>query len=150
MSELTDERGSRKRKNYKTIDGSSVWHVIVFKPNQEYFVASNCFCICDQCSRDYGTCALFSKYQLDVSESLDIPLRSDDNIPFETVGQEKDEGIIGPNTNLALCANDSIDHSDTTWMVKVTLINQLNNMKTEEDSYHNIIPKGNVFFWTFP
>ena len=47
-----------------------------------------------------------------ISESRDTPLRSDDNIPFETVSQEKDEGFIVPNTYVARRADDSIDLSD--------------------------------------
>lgn len=109
-------------------------------------MASPRICICEECHKDYGACNLFARYDIDERELREIPLRSHDNIPFEAIGEEKDDGFIQPNSYVALRADNSTDHGDMIWLVKVADINKMNNMKSEEDSYHNVIPKGTLFF----
>ena len=152
VGELEEERESRRRKVYKTIKGSALWHVMIFKPGQAYFVASPRLCICDECASNYGSCALFTRYELDVCELRDIPLRSDDHVPIEKVGESEDDGFIVPGMYVALRADDT-DDDDTTnksndmfWLVKITAVNQVNTEENVEDSYHYIIPKGTIFF----
>ena len=84
VDELKKERAARRKKVFKTIDGSASWHVMVFKPGQSHFLASPRPCICEKCIVEYGSCDLFSHHQLYTEEVCDMPLRSDDPSPTTT------------------------------------------------------------------
>ena len=43
-----------------TIEGSSTFQVIVFKPNSDNLKAAKRICVCQQCQNDYGSCNIFS------------------------------------------------------------------------------------------
>ena len=79
VDEFKKEREARRKKVFKTIDGSASWYVMVFKPGQSHFLASPRLCICEQCIVEYGSCNLFSRHQLYTEEVCDMPLRSDDH-----------------------------------------------------------------------
>ena len=87
---LNEERERDLRRVYKTIHGSSEFHIMIFTPNSKSFRASPRLCLCDQCKVDYGSCSFFNSYELQVQELNQISLRS--NIPPppppEIVGQE--------------------------------------------------------------
>ena len=79
VEELENERSLKHKKVFKTNERSTPWHIIVFKPGQDYFLASPGLCVCDQCIREYGSCDMFSRYQVDAHEVCDMPLLSDDS-----------------------------------------------------------------------
>ena len=68
--------GDRLRK-YITLKGSSSFQVMDFKPHMKFRVSPR-LCSCDQCCTDYGSCELFSEYDLTVQELNKVCLRSDD------------------------------------------------------------------------
>ena len=76
VDELKEERALRHKKVFKTIEGSSSWQVIVFKPGQSSFSAATRLCVCDQCINEYGSCKQFASYELTHETIRDIPLRS--------------------------------------------------------------------------
>lgn len=45
---LEEERNVDHRKHFKTIDGSSSFHVIIFSPHSTKFKASPRLCLCDK------------------------------------------------------------------------------------------------------
>ena len=47
-------------KKYPAIDGSDQFQVMVFTPNSSTFKAGKHLCICEECLKDYGSCASFS------------------------------------------------------------------------------------------
>ena len=142
--ELAEERAARRRKVYKTIDGSSTWQVLVFRPGQSYFLASTRLCICDECSQEYGSCNLFKSFELHCETIREIPLRSDVTPPqSDELGNEENDGFILADSYLALAA-DSTD-VDALWYVKVLEVNQCSD-KNEVDGYCNEIPKGVTYF----
>ena len=60
---------ARKQDNslkISTIDGSSSFHALVFKPNSRAFRASTRLCVCDDCKVEYGSCKLFKDYTLTI------------------------------------------------------------------------------------
>jgi len=61
----------------KSIDGSSSFQVMIFKPNSTIIKAANRLCICDECQSDYGSCALFKEYSLTVCQLQEKLLRSE-------------------------------------------------------------------------
>lgn len=58
--ELETERVEAKMRSYSTIEGSSKFHVMVFKPNSNVISAAQRLCICSTCEREYGTCSISS------------------------------------------------------------------------------------------
>ena len=64
MEELPDLRAEARLKRYPTTDGSDSHQFMVFKPNSRGFKAAPCLCVCDSCLIQFGSCALFTKYQL--------------------------------------------------------------------------------------
>jgi len=69
VQELEAERKRTARTVYKTISGSSSFHVMIFSPFADHFRASPCLCLCDACQEEYGSCSLFNSYELSTSES---------------------------------------------------------------------------------
>ena len=63
---LKKERDEDHRRVFKTVDGSSEFHVCVFSPNSTHFKASPRLCMCEKCVVKYGSCDLFTAYELQV------------------------------------------------------------------------------------
>ena len=64
MEELPDLGVEARLKRDPTIDGSDSHQFMVFKPNSRGFKVAPCLCVCDSCLIVFGSCALFTKYQL--------------------------------------------------------------------------------------
>ena len=73
---LETERNNGKYNICNTIDGSSLFHVMVFSPNSQHIKAAPRLCICDDCKLEYGSCSLFNSYQLQVCVLKEPILRS--------------------------------------------------------------------------
>ena len=52
---------------FGTIDGTSAFRSIVFKPNSTTISAANRICICERCMNECGSCSLFSDYEIPVT-----------------------------------------------------------------------------------
>ena len=61
---LEENRAAASLLAHPTIDGSSTFQVIVFKPNSDHLKAANRICVCQQCQKDYGSCNIFSSYPI--------------------------------------------------------------------------------------
>ena len=86
ITEITNEdiesaRDPSRQKVFPTIDGSSFFQVIVFKPskgsNNYVIKASTCLCMCEKCMLEYGLCELFAEYELRIQHLTIKNLRSD-------------------------------------------------------------------------
>ena len=103
---LMEERDARRRNNFKTIVGSSEFHIAIFTPNADHFKASPRLCMCDRCMVTFGSCALFKAYELQV-KTLNTPsLRSDVPPPLETIS--KDDAVnefVAVGTYVVVAAN---------------------------------------------
>ena len=62
---------------FPTVDGSSQFQVMVFKPDMSILAAPR-LCICDLCKQSYGSCSLFETYHLDVQNLKSTTLRSNE------------------------------------------------------------------------
>ena len=58
--ESENGRAEARLKKYPTIDISDHFQVMVFTPNSSSFKAGKHLCICEECLKDYGSCASFS------------------------------------------------------------------------------------------
>ena len=141
VQELTAIRSKRNRMVFKTVHGSDSFHVMVFKPNASTFRASPRLCICDECKADYGSCSLFSEYELCVHELRDIPLRSDVPPPPEVVGEEEVDGFVTPGSIIAVAADDP---NVTFFFLKVVDVNQ-SSPEIKTDDYGKQVPPGNIY-----
>ena len=78
VNHLTKEREEDHRKDFKTINGSSSFHVAVFTPNCTTFKASPRLCLCDACVVEYSLCELFRSYEIQVQQLNSVNLRQNE------------------------------------------------------------------------
>ena len=74
--ELQERRKIARQNKYPTIDGSDSFQVMVFTPNSRTFRAAPYLCMCDACKEEYGSCNLFTSYDLKTYQLKKIFLRS--------------------------------------------------------------------------
>ena len=115
---------------------------MVFKPGQSCFLASPRLCICNLRSQDYGSCELFSLYQMDVHQLRNIPLRSDDLSPPEVIGEEDVDGFITQGSYVAIAAHQK--STENIWFIKVNEV-KLCSSQEQVDDYGHIIPAGTTY-----
>ena len=72
------------------MDASVKFQVTVFKPNSNSFKAANRVCVCGECRISYGSCSLFQEYSLKVDDLKEISLRSGQEEPITTAGEDED------------------------------------------------------------
>ena len=119
---LEAERATDQLKHYPTVNGSSHFQVIVFRPN-EPMKASPRICICDKCQNEYGSCDLFKEYTLTCNQLNKTCLRSQIN---EYIGiEEREDGeeasdvdVLHVDTVVALAA--SKEAYDPFYLIKIT------------------------------
>ena len=59
---LEENRAAASLLAHPTIDGSSTFQVIVFKPNSDHLKAANRICVCQQCQKDYMVHVISSRH----------------------------------------------------------------------------------------
>ena len=87
VSQLDEARAANKLKVFETIDGSSKFHYMVFKPNGNSVKESPRIWLCDDCSSDYGSCSSFKEYPLICHQLKRVFLKS----AVEAVDRLEDE-----------------------------------------------------------
>ena len=136
---LNEERDEDHRKVFKTIEGSSDFHVIIFTPHSNKFKASPRLCLCNQCHSVYGSCDLFTLYEIRVQELNSTSLRSNIPPPPEIVGEEEVSDFVTPGTIVAAAAPKF--STDTVWLIKVVEVNWVLVTETSKNDYdHEIAP----------
>lgn len=136
---VLEQRELSKLKVFPTINGSKKFQVMVFKPNQNSFLAAPRICICEQCQNEYGSCALFKTYFIPTIQLKETALRSGTNNGED---QEEDQTttheFLLPNTFCAIAADKK--SSDTVWFIFIQ--SEGFAEKDESDSYGFTIKKG--------
>ena len=128
-SVLQEQRNSRRRTKFKTIVGSSDFHVAIFTPNADHFKASPRLCLCNQCMVNYGSCSLFQPYKLQ-AQVINVPvLRNDISPPMEILDQNEEVNeFVRVGTYVAIAARRSegaVWVVDPFWIIKVTEVNRI-------------------------
>ena len=77
--EVAERRVEARQKKYPTIERSDSFQVMVFTPNSTSFRSAPYLCVCGTCMQEYGSCSLFSSYQLKTVELKKICLRTVDD-----------------------------------------------------------------------
>ena len=77
-NDLMEEREHRRFKKFKTIAGSDSYHVLVFSPGEEKFLASCQLCDCDHCiDMEFNLCSNFKVIEPLVQEMIIRTTRSE-------------------------------------------------------------------------
>ena len=141
---LEEERKMDHKLNFKTVDGSSLFQIIIFVPNSSTFKASSRLCLCDRCKVSYGSCDLFKEYHLEVQILNQVSLRAyvKPVTPLEIVGKEEGNDFVLPGSYVAVAA--SKDSFDTVWFIQVVETNKVNT-KDVKDDYGLVIGKIDYF-----
>ena len=145
VDELSDARASARLKKYPTIHGSDNFQVLVFKPNATSFEAAPQLCICEDClSKEYGSCALFSSYELRTSELKRISLHSEaeDYVEVNETSEDYQQDFVLPDTYCAVAADKS--SPETLWFIKVKTLHDASD-ETETDEWGITIPPGQQY-----
>ena len=126
VSQLDEARAANKLKVFETIDGSSKFHCMVFKPNGNSVKASPRICLCDDCSSDYGSCSSFKEYPLICHQLKCVFLRSAVEAVDSLEDEQDDDEISSSDIIKNFIELDSIvaiaaSHPsfDTVWFIKV-------------------------------
>ena len=134
---LDEKRAMARLIAHRTIDGSSNFQVIVFRPDLIEFNAAERLCICLQCQESYGSCNLFSSYQIRSHQLNKVHLRSQltQSVSSSHDDERRYDSII-PQMYVAVAADDN--SLDPMWFIKVLEVDCYGNGK----GYGNIIPVG--------
>ena len=106
VNHLTKEREDDHRKDFKTINSSSLFHVAVFTSNCTTFKASPRLCLCDACVVEYSLYELFRSYEIQVQQLNSVNLRQNEPPP-EIVGEEEVCDFVMPDSVVAVAAPKS-------------------------------------------
>ena len=126
VSQLDEARAANKLKVFETIDGSSKFHCMVFKPNGNSVKASPRICLCGDCCPDYGSCSSFKEYPLICHQLKCVFLRSAVEAVDSLEDEQDDDEISSSDIIKNFIELDSIvaiaaSHPsfDTVWFIKV-------------------------------
>ena len=82
--DLQNEKEKRLYIDYKTVHGSDPFHVMVFLPELNYFLASNKICVCNDClDMNFENCPSFQWYELQVGKLNEKATQSKSIIPLD-------------------------------------------------------------------
>ena len=98
--------------------------IILFTPGSKNIKAAPRLCICSQCQKEFGSCSLFTTYELQVG-CLKSTLRSSDVAPnpdqHKAAALDKLDDVthefLLPNSVCAIAADEK--SIDTFWLVKI-------------------------------
>ena len=146
-AELETERKASAKIVYKTIPGSSSFHVIIFKPEAKVCKAASRLCLCESCQIDYGSCSLFQEYELrsqvvypaSLQPGIMPPIQHN-NILEEIDDNNMAEVFIVPDTVVAVAA--APESVDTIWLIHVNTTNCISFKEENVDDYQHVIPPG--------
>lgn len=134
---MDEERASKRLFNFPSIDGSSKFQVMVFKPNCKFVKASPRLCICKKCQTEYGSCELFEEYPLICHQLNKAHLRSD-NLPMTTSKDNENDDFILLDSFVAVAADSG--SIDTVWFIHI--VDKCTSDGTDVDDYGHGIPHG--------
>lgn len=140
-NELVDLRAECRLKVFETLDGSSQFQVMLFKPNCKKVHVAERLCVCESCLEQYGTCSSFKEVELDVRQLKTTALRS--HTEKDVTDEEIDKEFILPGSICAIAANEK--SIDTVWFVKIIAEEETSQNEIIDDYGFKIIP-GQKFF----
>ena len=133
-SDLNQARAESCATMYPTIEESTRFQVIIFKPNSTFFKAAPYICVCEECMIDYGSCSLFQT-------CLRSELQEPEQATSVSSNDFNDSDFIVPNTYCAIAAGKS--SSETFWLIQI--IGSQEAETSIPDDYANNIPAGHHY-----
>ena len=140
--ELETECKASAKIVYKTIPGSSSFHVIIFKPEAKVFKAASRLCLCESYQIDYGSCSCLRSqvvYPASLRSGILPPIQHN-NILEEIDDNNMAEVFIVPDTVVAVAA--APESVDTIWLIHVNTTNCISFKEENVDDYQHVIPPG--------
>jgi len=135
--DTSDLRKKASLKVFNTINGSSKFQVIVFRPNVKYVLAANRLCFCDQCKVTYGSCSLFKEHPLNVVDLKKTTLRSEmQNDKDTNESNNTSSEFFLPGSVCAIAAERK--SPDLVWFLSI----QSENVGGKNDSYGHRVSEG--------
>ena len=145
IDEIAERTLEARQKKYPTIEGSDSFQVMVFTPNSLSFRAAPHLCICDTCMHEYGSCSLFTPYQLKTVELKKIFLRSVNELICDSEdlgdGDSMSDDFLLPNTYCAVAPHKS--SKESLWFIKVKDSRVANESVT--DDYQHTVSGGQEY-----
>ena len=133
---LKSQRAACSRKEFKTVDGTSSFQIMQFKPNSKRFLAAKKLCVCSNCvDLDFSSCSSFCEYNLDVVELIHRSTRADTGDSGQEVQTTDD--LIVPGSVCAILASQGIDNF---YLVLINKTFELDHDVT--DKFNHTIPAG--------
>ena len=136
IDDLANSRADARLKKYPTIEGSDSFQVMLFYPNSTTFKAASHLCICENCSITYGSCSLFTSYELRTVQLKKIFLCSEEDVQ----GQMSDEPLENDPSEFLIADTYCAVRPDSLWFIKVKDSCETNIEVV--DDYGNIVAPG--------
>ena len=102
-SVLDEEQPIVKLKDFETVDGSSSFHAIVFKPGASTLSVVTQICICESCKGEDGSYVEFMEYPICNTTQLNNIFLRPNTKNATTVTQEVDETVADFLVNRIFC-----------------------------------------------
>ena len=144
--ELESARLVSQKIVHRTVSGSAKFQAVVINPNSNIIKASPRLCACEKCLDGYGSCHLFTDYELVSHQLNQVSLRSNFET-YDTANQNEKQGnnvnkILHIDSVVAVAADDN--SPDTFWFVIIEGEEDQRDTPTK-DQYGNQVPAGQPF-----
>ena len=145
-SELDVARLAASKKGFITIDGSSLFQVMIFTPHSTHIKASPRICLCELCKLKLGSCKLFQQYDLRFQSKKISTLRSDHLEKGQLLENSEGSDVITEylveGTICAVAASNA--YTNLIWFIKINTQRQAK--EDIHDDYGNIVKGGNSYY----
>ena len=124
---------------FTTIDGSSIFRVIIFEPFSTTIKAAPRLCACPMCLENFGSCDLFKTYEPIVHHLKKPALRSA-CLGFQKTNDDENTNIDDFFLPGSICvmASDNLD-TESFWLLSIVSVNVAESDMM--DDYHHVITK---------
>ena len=130
--DLEIECSAARLKVFPTVDGSSQFQVMVFKPDMSILAAPR-LCICDLCNQSYGSCSLFETYHLDMQNLKSTTLRSYKVSDEDHVVSEE---LVIPESLCVVAASEN--SFESVWFIRIESDEEVATHQIMDDYGHTI------------
>ena len=129
-----------------TIDGSSLFQVMIFTPHSMHIKASPRLCLCEQCKVKFGSCERFQQYELRVQSKKISTLRSDHLEEGQLLENSEGSDVITEYLVEGSICTVAASKASTNqiWFIKINTQRQAK--EDIRDDYGNLVKGGNNYY----
>ena len=142
--DLQNEKEKRLYIDYKTVHGSDPFHVMVFLPELNYFLASNKICVCNDClDMNFENYPSFQWYELQVGKLNEKATQSKSIIPLDKLDSNLYSMAIKGSIFAVRADNVFINYF--LLLCEVEVVEHLDNEKPHTDDAGQIMHYGTKY-----